>query len=68
MFKDSVITATSNKSNQYQYTTHRSNCLSQMSLWKNRLMAISNSPQPHSDNSNGADSTTLVGLLKLGCN
>lgn len=30
-------------------------------------MAISNSPHPHSDNSNGGDSRTLVGLLKLEC-
>lgn len=48
--------------------THKFRGFSQTSLWKNSVMAISNSPQPHSDNSNGGDSTTLVGLLKLECN
>ena len=47
--------------------TYRSSCLSHTSLWKKSLIAISNSPHPDSESSKGADSTTLVGLLKLGC-
>ena len=45
--------------------THKFKGLSQTSLWKYRVMAISNSPQPASDNSKGGASMTLVGLLKL---
>lgn len=48
--------------------THKCSGFSQISLWKWRVMAISNSPHPDSDTSNGGDSNTLVGLLKLACN
>lgn len=49
-------------------TTHKCNGLSETSLWKWRVIAISNSPHPDSESSKGGVSIILVGLLKLECN
>lgn len=52
---------------QQSVITHSSSFLSQASEWKKTVISILNSPQPHSDKVKGGESTTLVGLLKLGC-